>query len=169
MILYNLGHLILWWAILVIVVEAITEILVDAEITNGFRFSIKKWAYPIVEEGQKPVPPAWYKTKLAYLVTCGYCTSVWVAGAFAFFAPPTILGYWPHRGERFIDWVIATAVLHRLSNWLHVLFMLVKKGRVKTHDILFKVDDGSTGQSQSTGSTEDRPEGGEGSGSTLVV
>jgi hypothetical protein len=48
--------------------------------------------------------------------------------------------------------LVSVFFIHRLSNWLHVLFELVKRGRVKSHDVELHVkfdeyegdEDGST-------------------------
>ncbi len=39
----------------------------------------------------------------------------------------------------FINWLVNVLILHRLSNWLHVVYMLIKKGRVNTNDTELKI------------------------------
>jgi len=89
-----------------------------------------------------------FKVWIDKIISCGYCTSVWVAGFFGIWMPKF------HVGNILIDWLIITFALHRLATWIHVAYELLKKGRVKTYDleVLVKIRDeenqnGSTGQS----------------------
>jgi len=114
------------FAILVVATEAVTEIIVASE------FPLFLWIRTRLSFIAVPDTPrnnfrhhavvAIYK-----LLTCGYCFSVWTAGFFALFAPKVF-------DHAFLNWMCATFLLHRLANWLHVFYELVRKGRVKSHD-----------------------------------
>jgi hypothetical protein len=162
------------WFVLVIVVEAATEILVEAKITELVRQAIRERAYPQTPEGAtEPVlgPRRW--RFLADLLSCGYCTSVWVAMLAAVLAPwvvrPQEACWLVLAGAWLVNWLLAVLVLHRLSNWLHVVYSLVKKGRVRTYDIELthypltvkvEVDDGGSGQGECEGGPEAGPQPG---------
>lgn len=123
--------------LLVIVVEAVTEILTSSELTEPFRQAWKRQAYPI----DGPPPDDFYQHARIWsdkLISCGYCTSVWVAAFFAIWAPTWF-------EPILINWICMTFVLHRLANWIHVVFELVKKGRVKTYDLELKLEDNRNG------------------------
>ncbi len=140
------------WFFLVVVTEAMTEIIVASQIFSGLRGRIRQLAHPLLTEEQIILPVPFKRRFFMFidgLVSCGYCTSVWVAAFWGVFAP------WVWWGDNYmmvgwiINWVIALLALHRLSNWLHVLASLVQKGRVRTYDIelkLTKDDHGIIGQ-----------------------
>lgn len=133
--------------ILVVATEAVTEILVEAKITNGLRAFIFLKAFPPTpEDSLKPLIGKWRWRFVHDLFSCGYCMSVWVAVVLAFLAPQWF-------SWSIVNWLVMVFVIHRASNFSHVLFSLIKKGRIRTYDIelTHKVTDGSTGQ---TGSTE---------------
>ncbi len=90
-----------------------------------------------------------FKIFVDKLISCGYCTSVWVSGFFAIWSP--ILFQHQLCGCHFVNWMIMTFAIHRLSNWFHVIYMLVLNGRIKTFDLLVKQvkEDGSSGESSS--------------------
>lgn len=117
------------WLIAILAVEAITEIVVasDFPIFLQFRNWLGVWALPDDEEALKQV--RWYQTFLQKLFTCGYCFSVWVAFLVVWFLPGGYLGMWPLD-----NFVLKLFALHRLSNWLHVFYELVRRGRVHTVD-----------------------------------
>lgn len=140
--------------IISVVVEAVTEILVASELTDPFRKKWKEWAYPL--EGP---PPDTYLQKFKVwfdkLISCGYCTSVWVAAFFGIWSPKFDFGH------RLINWLVVVFLLHRMATWFHVAYELVKKGRVRTHDLEVKLlmqvsedDDGSLGESPPEESAE---------------
>lgn len=83
------------WILAIICVEAITEILVQSDLF----FEVRDWI------GRK-------SNKLATLVTCGYCTSVWVAAIII----GGIIAEW-----YIIGIAIKIFALHRLSNIFHAL------------------------------------------------
>ena len=122
--------------LLSVVVEAVTEILTSSEISDPLRMKWKEWAYSL------DIPPSdthtqKFKVWLDKLISCGCCTSVWVAGFWGIWAPKLDLG------NVVINWLIITFALHRFSTWLHVVYELVKKGRVETYDfeIRLKMDE----------------------------
>lgn len=121
-----------------VVVEAITEIIVAAKITDNFpRKFIKLRAHPLLDEDEPP-PPVTVGRKIFIflddLLSCGYCTSVWVAGIANLFMPQIF-------SPLLISWIATTMITHRMSNWLHILYSLVKNGRIKTYDILLNLGD----------------------------
>lgn len=140
--------------ILSVVVEAVTEILVASELTDPFRRRWKEWAYPV----DSPPPDTYFqKFKVWFdkLISCGYCTSVWVAGFFGIWCPKFDFGHW------LINWLVVVFVLHRVATWVHVAYELIKKGRVKTYDLEVKVlmqdpedDNGAIGEGPSEESAE---------------
>jgi hypothetical protein len=107
-------------------VEALTELCIDAKIFEGVRQYIRKIAYP---DGE---PTASFKQKTATFLTnligCGYCFSVWVAGFVAIFytIPLTYYGL--------VNWLLSMVIFHRLANIFHVVYAIVKKGRVLSID-----------------------------------
>lgn len=142
-----------------VVVEAVTEILVASELTDPLRRKWKEWTYPL---GGPPPNTYLQKFKVWFdkLISCGYCTSVWVAGFFGIWSPKFDFGYW------LINWLVVVFFLHRIATWIHVVHELIKKGRVKTHDLEVKVliqdseiDDGTIGE----GPTEEPAEAESGS------
>lgn len=135
---------ILLLACLVVVTEAVTEIVTSSRLTDGVRAWWKQLTYP----ADRPPPDTYLQNlriQIDYLLSCGYCSSVWVSGVICLFAPQIIPG-------TFANWFVSTMLVHRLSNWLHVVYELVRKGRVQTHDILLKqeTDNGSDGQDSGT-------------------
>lgn len=89
----------------VLVTEAITELLVEAEPLEGFR--------------------DWWLThtgRMGSLFWCGYCVSFWVGQAVA----------WPAMGIMWsegVGWAFVVGVLlHRLSNIWHVYVVRIVKG-----------------------------------------
>jgi hypothetical protein len=107
-----------------VAVEAAVEVFVDSEIFSEVRSFIKDLCYPQVPRANARLAYVYYK--LNYFINCGYCMSVWVAAVVALGFVCCITGI------MVVDWFITTLVLHRLSNLFHVLFMLVKHGRVHT-------------------------------------
>lgn len=118
--------------LLSIATEAITEILTSSALTDPVRMWWKRYTY------RTDTPPKnsflqKIKVFIDKLISCGYCTSVWISGLSCVFGQPSILN------NEFWNWVLCTFVVHRTANWLHVIYELVRKGRVKTHDLLVKV------------------------------
>lgn len=112
---------------LVIAVEATTEIVTASEFPLFFWFRWKLAQYALPE-----TPRTGFKQSTIIaahkLFTCGYCFSVWAAGLFALFAPQ-LISHW------FWNWLCTLLLLHRLANWLHMVYELIKKGRVISLDI----------------------------------
>jgi len=112
-----------------IVVEAITEILVDSKLLDKVRSEINNAAFP--EEGP-PNDDTWKQRGLAFLsslFTCGYCMSVWVAAFVSLLVQVPITSSW------IINYVLSAFLMHRLSNAYHVVYTIVKRGRVFSMDI----------------------------------
>lgn len=87
--------------LLVICIEAVTEILVDSAIFEKPRLFLSRMS-----------------TNLGVLVHCGYCTSVWVSGFFGWFFAAQIFCFFP---SFWISYIVTVFVLHRLSNIFHEL------------------------------------------------
>lgn len=91
------------WLVVLIGVEATTELIVASKIFFSLRTFISKRSKFIGE-----------------LFSCGYCLSVWVAFAGAFFVP----GQWTNP---YVDHFLKLLVLHRASNILHSIISRVLK------------------------------------------
>jgi hypothetical protein len=115
------------WCGVLVAVEALTELISSSAIM----FPIRDWfSKPIPEDDADKTTNVlvakkrsvfkrfyyWLRAFIGELLNCGYCTSVWVAGAAAFVVPGTIPG-WP-LPTILMKWL----VLHRLSNLLHESF-----------------------------------------------
>lgn len=137
--------------LLALAVEAVTEIVTSSKLTEPIRELWKSWTYPI---DAPPDDSHWQAAKVwvDYLLTCGYCSSVWIAGLFAIWAPKIGFGWFV------VDWLCMTFFIHRIANWIHVAYELLRKGRVRTYDIELKVieevKDGSVGEGVSEETTE---------------
>ncbi len=136
----------IWLLVLaVIACEAVTEILTSSDITAPFRNKFKNWLY----RPDRPPSHGFVQHCAVWvdkLVNCGYCTSVWVAGFFAFYLPNNYISncWWG-------SWLLSVFVIHRLSNWLHVVYEWVRRGRVLSLEVR-------------TGAIEDGPMAGPGEG-----
>lgn len=86
------------WIIVILVVEAVTELVVQADIFIEVRGWISR-----------------HSNFFGRLVSCGYCASVWVSAGLAWILPP-IINMW------FIDILLKTFAVHRISNILHEAF-----------------------------------------------
>lgn len=98
-----------------IVVERITEILVDSKIFEPVREIIFK------RQGQI----AKFTTEV---LKCGYCCSVWVAGLIALLVDLEV-------AAGITGWLIHTFLLHGVSNFWHVLYMNTWRTKVQYHNI----------------------------------
>lgn len=119
------------WFMLIIATERAVELIIDSKIFEPLRMAIKRWAYP-------DTPPVdnmmqHLRVMLDYLLNCGYCLSVWIGAIFALFAPPVF-------ESRMVSWFVSTLVLHGGSNFYHVIYELVRRGRVKTFDISLNIE-----------------------------
>lgn len=127
----------LFLLMLVVVTERITEIIVDSELTAPLRKKIKKWVYGL---DKPPEPGLWFniKTRIDYLINCGYCASVWVG----LFVSGIVINYCSNmRMNKYFDnyvveWIIVGLFMHGMSNLYHVVYMLIMKGRILTADIM---------------------------------
>ncbi len=125
---------------LAVVTERISEIIVDSKLFSPIRDWIKQCAYT-----DPPRPDSRLqriRVMLDYLMNCGYCVSVWVGGIISALA----INY-SHQEfiERFflfdfINWVMYAVLLHGMANLYHVIYELIKRGRVHTYDIMLKVN-----------------------------
>lgn len=101
--------------LLVIFVEAITEIITTSEFFLGFRNYFAKRN------------PDGFITKL---ISCGYCTSVWVSATVAW-VPVGVAHHidvlLPLAAD-VVDYFIILFILHRLSNLFHDFVSRYKKG-----------------------------------------
>lgn len=135
-------------SLLSLAVEAITEIITSSDIMSPLRQWIKDKAYTY--------PPSDNTITRSYawldkLISCGYCTSVWISGALCIWSDIKIVGY------AVIDTVIVVFAVHRLSNWLHVAYELIRKGRVGSMEVdvrLKDVKDGTNGEGSAEGTAE---------------
>jgi len=100
-------NLILIWVMIILCIEAITELIVDADIF----FNVRDWL------SQK-------SNFLGKLLNCGYCVSVWVSFPFALVAPGIIFKYDTLISIIFLmDLLVKWMILHRLSNLVHELIV----------------------------------------------
>lgn len=144
--------------LLVIAVEATTEIITSSKLVGPLQNKWKRWTYPV----HTPPRSGIIRSLMVFvddLWSCGYCTSVWVSAFFSLFAPHIF-------SNIFINWLVSVFVLHRLANWLHVVYELLRRGRVNSLDVVLRVtesEDGTIGQSagETTATIEsERPESG---------
>ncbi len=119
-------------SVISIVVEAITEILVTSSLLDIVY--LRPWI------SKRALPPdgnydnvKWYDTALYTLLTCGYCSSVWVSAGLVWFVPGGYFGLLPWDNV-----FIKIFLLHRISNQLHVWYELARRGRVNTIDLELK-------------------------------
>jgi hypothetical protein len=107
-----------------IIVERITEIIVDSKIfepvRNYLQTNSKNRVINFVSE----------------MVKCGYCTSVWVAFFVSLFLD---LGIFPNP---LAAWFFDAVLIHGVANFWHVLYMNTWKTKVKYHNVtLYKTND----------------------------
>jgi hypothetical protein len=145
-------------------VEAITELVVAAKIFDPIRNWVFDRAFPMWPNGE-PREPTRSSRRWAFVVEltkCGYCVSVWPAFWFALFGPQWLVNLDDLSVSAFmigvptnllINWV----VIHRLSNWIHVFYERMKKGRVLTYDIELKLNAGELPWKPSTENSPDKP------------
>jgi hypothetical protein len=139
-------NIIVLYVLSAIAVEAISEIITSSDLTFGFRSWLNRLAFPDVPHGVSSLDKsnsaitrlisliefialrisAWFYK----LISCGYCTSVWVAAGISIALPKPV--------EGILGWVLCVFVVHRASNLIHVIYELIKKGRVKTFDIMYQ-------------------------------
>jgi hypothetical protein len=142
----NLALLIVTAGIVAIAVEALTEIITSSELFTWIKAPLGRRALP-----DDPQQLHWYWTMLYKLLSCGYCFSVWAAFGLAWVLPGEWFGLLPWD-NLLVKWLL----LHRLSNWWHIAYMLYQRGRIVPQDILLKIEhkrDNTQGTAATTGVT----------------
>lgn len=114
-----------------IAVEGLTELITSSDISdlvfkNRLRHSLHELQVNDVRNIKRHVLSFFNK-----VTSCGYCCSVWVS----------MLAAMTYSGRLFDLYVINVIVLHRLSNYIHSGFELLRRGRVNTHDINLRLED----------------------------
>jgi hypothetical protein len=128
-------------AMLSLVVESITEIVVDSKIFEPLRAAIFRWS---LIDPTKPIPrSAYFKEYIAYFIKCGYCFSVWVSAAVSLFFPVALFqfAWFGNFLDLVVQWACSVFVYHRLANWLHVWFKRSQVGIVDVKDLKVTVED----------------------------
>lgn len=120
------------WVMLVIATERVTEIIVASKLFDPLRKIVKRWAYPLDNPPEESMLQE-FKIMIDYLMSCGYCVSVWVGFLFAICLDR-------YFDNVVINWAIGGLVLHGLANFYHVLYEICRRGRVYTYDISAHVD-----------------------------
>lgn len=127
-----------------IAVEAVTEIIVDSKLFYGFR----AWLLPKSFDDNSLFRRAMNSLRLFLfnLLNCGYCSSVWVSAVMTYltldmYSLDNLSGL-----PIWVRWLGMTFIIHRLSNWLHVVYEYVKKGRILTLDVTHRQDVGNSQQ-----------------------
>lgn len=146
------GELVVSAIIASLAVEAITQILTKSSLLDitGIRpfFIIRAIPDGVPHHKRIVIPGATVKSRLLIwftsitdfswslfvrlmhkLLTCGYCTSVWVSFSIAVFLTGAISG-WP-----LIDLLIRWMVVHRLSNIVHDVIEKHRRGMVNSIDL----------------------------------
>lgn len=125
--------------LLIIVAEAVTEIITSSSLVEPLQTQWRIWTYPTDRPGEGVIHQI--MVFVDRLWNCGYCASVWIS-ALAAIASPRVFD------NIIVNWVAMTFVIHRGANWLHVLYELVRRGRVRTHEISLNIteaeEDGTT-------------------------
>lgn len=119
--------------LVVIAVEAITEIMIAGALLDivGFRPWLARKALPIDGDFNRV---RWYHTASYKLFSCGYCASVWVSVVLAWFLPGRYVGLLPWDNI-----VVKVFVVHRLANYWHIRYELLRRGRVNMFDVELKL------------------------------
>ena len=120
-----------------IAVERLTEIITSSDISSMlFKDRLRLLLYSIQKE-------TWLRSFLVFvdkLTSCGYCCSVWVSAGVSFIPEARV----------FDNFILNVMLLHGLSNLYHVLYELVRRGRVYSYDINLKQEESynADGESQ---------------------
>lgn len=114
------------WVVCIIAVERATELVVESKIFEPLRLYFKKLAY------NEDIPPRddlkqKILVQIDYLLNCGYCVSVWVSALMA-----------ATMSTRF-PFIVNLLFLHGGSNLYHVLYELLRRGRVRSYDIVLDI------------------------------
>lgn len=129
------------WLVCSLAVERITEIITAGDLFAELRVWLGTRANPMLpspgEEHVEVILPAptdernkvtqFLWKKVSKLFSCGFCMSTWVS-AVVVFALPDISNI-----------LIKIFALMFFANVIHVIYNLLQKGRVKTHDVLLTV------------------------------
>lgn len=139
--------------------ERLSELISSSIIFETLLFKQQLKNYLFNPDGPPPKGTAFRRilVLLDKLLSCGYCISVWVGLMFSTYylyagTLEPLVKY--IGGSEFFAWLLIGLAIHGVSNGYHVLYEVMRRGRVRTHD--YKVDlnitevfDGSSGQSNS--------------------
>lgn len=123
-------HQMFTWFVLTVCSERLAELIVSSKIFEPIRLSVKRWAYPLDTMPNDDYYTN-FKISIDYLLTCGYCVSVWTSYAMAFIAPSIY-------ENMIINWCVSGLFIHGMANLYHVLYELLRRGRIHTYDLLIK-------------------------------
>jgi len=131
--MYDMLSIILSILLISIVVEAITEIITTSSIFEPLRLYIKQNAYTI--------PPndkilGYILMWLDKLLSCGYCVSVWVSALTVSVSNINLLS-----DNLILGKILCIFLVHRISNWIHVIYELIRKGRIKEIELNMSFSD----------------------------
>lgn len=119
-----------------LLVEAITELIVDSKLFSPARSLITWLAVPGADQDPNAFP-RWRQTVfwLPYnLVSCGYCLSVWVSAGLIWLAEVELTAVWASSSL-----LVKIFCGHRLANLLHAAWVWALRGRVGTYDVALNV------------------------------
>lgn len=116
-------------------VERTTEIFVESKLFAPARQFIANKAIPINPEQNASV----FWSLFHDLTSCGYCLSVWVSIFFASFCHSKIIS------NPFANFIIVVMLLHGFSNLIHMIFMIIYRGRVMYMEITHTTKDKEDG------------------------
>lgn len=128
--------------LLILATERATELITSSKIFEPLRLFVKRTAYPL--DGRPDLSTSWLEPRrlkahfwitLDYLLSCGYCVSVWVGMFFAMFSDV-------YFDNIFVNWLVTSLCLHGAANWCHVIYELIRRGRVRTIDVMFRIVEG---------------------------
>lgn len=107
--------------LLALAIERITEILVASKLLLPVRDYFRQ------KQLESTGYSGWWF--LDGVFQCGYCMSVWVSLGLAWIWPVYFLNYY------IINYLISIFVYHGLSNITHVVYELLRRGRVRYYDL----------------------------------
>lgn len=109
--------------IIAIIVEGVVELITSSEISDVlFKDKLKIYVYQHINDKNVLIKFLKFLNKIT---SCGYCCSVWVSMIAALLPEGSYLYYYPAN----------VFALHRLSNYVHSAFELMRRGRVQFHDV----------------------------------
>lgn len=127
--------------LMALVVERVTEIVVDSKIAEPIRSALFKWS---LIDPTKPIKrSAYFKEYVAYFIKCGYCFSVWVGAAAALVLPISFFDNLQYSGvvAVILKWGLSALTYHGLANWIHVFFKRSQVGIVDVKDLKVTLED----------------------------